>query len=109
MNEETVEMGSGNVWRDLGFENPELEQLRSALSFEIYTLIKQRKWDAAKIAQVLGISVSQAETLLTDAAFSDFSDVDRLFEFLNRLDISIDIYLKPSPQGGAYQQLHATT
>ena len=107
MNEAKIEIGSGNVFEDLGFENPEREQLKSALSFEIFTIIEQRKWNTAQTAIVLGISESQAEKLISEADFSSFDEVDRLFEFLNRLDVSIDIYLKPSPSGLAYQQLHA--
>ena len=104
MNAEKVFRGSGNVFKDLGFENPELEQLKSALSFEIFTLLKNLKLDRSLVAERLGID--EKKVLMLEQGEGDFS-VDALFSFFNRLDISIDIYLKPSPQGAAYQQLHA--
>src|ERR1039458_5225519 len=37
-----VKQGSGNVFRDLGFPNPEREPLKSRLTLETYRLIKDR-------------------------------------------------------------------
>jgi len=104
MNTEKIEMGSGNVFKDLGIPNPELEQLKSALSFEIFTLLQKRQLDRHVVAERLEIDLTQVALL--EQGDGDFT-VDALFNFLNRLDISIDIYLKNVPQGEAYQQLHA--
>ncbi len=104
MNTEKIEMGSGNVFKDLGIPNPELEQLKSALSFEIFTLLQKRQLDRHVVAERLEIDLTQVALL--EQGDGDFT-VDALFNFLNRLDISIDIYLKTSPHGAAYQQLHA--
>ena len=85
--------GCGNVFRDLGLPNPELEQLRALL--------------AAKIIHVLdeeGLSVRKAHER-TGTAAADFSrirqmkldrfTVDRLMSILARLgreaDISVDV------------------
>src|ERR1035437_6913547 len=37
-----VKEGSGNVFADLGFPNPEREQLKARLTLQIYRLIKDR-------------------------------------------------------------------
>jgi len=37
-----VKEGSGNVFRDLGFPNPEREQVKARLTLQIYRLIKDR-------------------------------------------------------------------
>ena len=104
MNEVKVKRGSGNVFKDLGFPNPELEQLKSALSFEIFTILKKQRLERQVVAERLGVDEIQVEML--EQGDGDFT-IDELFNFLNRLNISIDIYLKSSPQGAAYQQLHA--
>ena len=38
----TFEKGSGNVFADIGFANPEREQLKAHLTLKIYRIIKQR-------------------------------------------------------------------
>ena len=37
-----VEEGSGNVFADLGFANPEQERLKANLTLEIFKILKER-------------------------------------------------------------------
>lgn len=84
--------GSGNVFRDLGFENPDSEQLRSILAAEII-----RKLDDD------GLSVRKAQAL-TGIAAADFSrirsadlgrfTIDRLMLIVNRLGSRIEVAVK---------------
>lgn len=105
MSDETkVEIGSGNIFKDLGFPNAEEELLKARLGYEVYRILKQRYFSKEQAAKLLGIEVSKA-TALMNAEF-DF-EIGDLFNFLNQLNISIDIYLKPCPSGAAYQQLYA--
>ncbi|MEC4677779.1 MAG: helix-turn-helix transcriptional regulator, partial [Nitrospirota bacterium] len=85
------EESSGNVFEDLGFPNPEMEQLKSALSFEIFTILKKRKLTQAQAAKVLDIDQPQVSRL-KNADFTRFS-VERLFGFLNRLGRDVDIHI----------------
>ena len=41
-----VKQGSGNVFRELGFPNPEREQLKAQLTLRIYPIIIARKLTA---------------------------------------------------------------
>ena len=66
------EKSSGNVFQDLGFPNPEMEQLKSALSFEIFNILKQRKLTQSQAAKILGIDQPQVSKLKI-ADFTCFS------------------------------------
>src|ERR1039457_3021128 len=54
-NQIRVKESSGNVFADLGFPNPEREQLKARLTLEIYRLIKDRgpRLDARAVRQLL--------------------------------------------------------
>ena len=93
--------GSGNVFRDLGLPNPDLEQLRAIL--------------AARIVRVLdeeGLTVRRAEER-TGFAAADFSrvrraklgrfTVDRLMAMLDRLgqEVEVSVNVHPRPAQGA--------
>jgi len=84
--------GSGNVFRDLGFENSDGEQLKAILAAEII-----RKLDGE------GLSVRKAQAL-TGIAAADFSrirsadldrfTIDRLMMIVNRLGSRIEVAVK---------------
>ena len=44
----TFEKSSGNVFADLGFANPEREQLKAHLTLQIYRIIKKRELTQAQ-------------------------------------------------------------
>ena len=84
--------GSGNVYRDLGKENADIEQFKALLAAEI---IKTLDRD--------GVSVRQAQAR-TGIAAADFSrirnadlgrfTVDRLMMIVNRLGSRIEVAMK---------------
>lgn len=87
-----VMSGSGNVFRDVGFPNPDVEQAKALLSAEIIKVLNSRK-----------LSVRKAQTL-TKVQAADFSrirnadlkrfTIDRLMTILNRLDPEMDIKME---------------
>jgi predicted XRE-type DNA-binding protein len=76
------EVSSGNIFKDLGFPNPE----KTALSFQIYTILKERRLSQKAIAELLELDESQAAVLKR----GDLPDcgVDELFTYLNRLNFT---------------------
>jgi predicted XRE-type DNA-binding protein len=48
-----VKEGSGNVFQDLGFPNPEREQVKARLTLQIYRLIKDRGLTQAAAGEIL--------------------------------------------------------
>ena len=87
-----VTRGSGNVFRDLGHENADIEQFKAILAAEI---IKTLDRD--------GLSVRAAQSR-TGVAAADFSrirnaklgrfTVDRLMSIINRLGSRVDVKVR---------------
>lgn len=88
-----VEEGSGNVFADLGFANPEQERLKAHLTLEIYKLLKERGLRQREAAKLLGTSQPRVSELMRgrSGAFS----ASRLMEFLTALDQDVEITVRP--------------
>jgi predicted XRE-type DNA-binding protein len=89
-----VREGSGNVFADLGFPNPEREQLKARLTLQIYRLIKDRTLTQAEAGRILGIKQPHVSGLMRgqSGAFS----VERLMDFLTALGQDVEITLRPA-------------
>ena len=59
-----VTRGSGNVFADLGFANPEEELLKAQLVREIRDLLKRRRLTQAKAAELLGLKQPDVSALV---------------------------------------------
>jgi predicted XRE-type DNA-binding protein len=89
-----VKEGSGNVFRDLGFPNPEREQIRARLTLQIYRLVKDRGLTQAAAGKILGIRQPHVSGLMRGQS-GNFS-VERLMDFLTALGQDVAITVKPS-------------
>ena len=49
-------VGSGNVFKDLGFDRPEEELAKSDLAIQINKIIEQKGWNKKKAAGVLALT-----------------------------------------------------
>jgi predicted XRE-type DNA-binding protein len=89
-----VREGSGNVFADLGFPNPEREQLKARFTLQIYRLIKDRTLTQAEAGKILGIKQPHVSGLMRgqSGAFS----VERLMDFLTALGQDVEITLRPT-------------
>ena len=85
---------SGNVFADLGFANPEQEQLKAHLTLQIYRTIKARRLTQAKAGEVLGVKQPHVSNLMRGRSGS-FS-VGRLMEFLTALGQDVEITVRPT-------------
>ncbi len=88
------ERGSGNVFRDLGFERPDDELAKAALIVQVRELVAARRLRQVDTARVLGIPQSKVSVLLS--GHSEGFSTERLMRLLNRLDQDIDIVVRPS-------------
>ena len=100
-----VYKSSGNVFKDMGYPNPERELLRAQLELEIFRLLKQKEWSDKEAAKLLGIQEKDVATF-KDGDPSDY-EIGALFDFINRLDHHVDVYISPSRAGNAHLKLHA--
>lgn len=85
------EVGSGNVFADLGLPNPEERLAKAEVAFQINTLIEQKKLTQTAAAKLLGIDQPKISAL-SKGKLSGFS-LERLLNFLTILgkDVSINI------------------
>lgn len=90
-----VEMSSGNVFADIGIENPEEELTKAKLVWEIEQIIKRKKLTQAEAAKIIGINQPKVSALIR-RKLEGFS-VERLIHFLNTLGQDIDIIVRPKP------------
>jgi predicted XRE-type DNA-binding protein len=91
------EVGSGNVFADLGFPNAEEHLIKAQLVYKIDTLMKERglkQVDAAKLFRVKQPDVSK----MLRGDFRQFS-VERLMRFLMALGQDVEIVVKPRGKG----------
>lgn len=89
LNTEKVEIGSGNVFADLGFEDSEQRLLKAKLATKIAQLIEKKGWTQAQTAERTGLDQPKVSRLLR-GQLSGFS-ADRLFAVLNRLGHSVAV------------------
>ena len=94
-NDKKVTVGSGNVFADLGFANPDEELLKAKLIREIRAIIKRRKLTQAKAATLLGLKQPDVSALVTGRV-GKFS-IDRLVRCLGRLNYRVDIVIREKP------------
>ncbi len=103
-NDETIraELGSGNVFRDIGSKNPDEALMKAEVAMVIGKLIRQMDMNQAQVARTLGIDQPKVSLLLR-GRLKDFS-IMRLFRFLRALEQDIQIVITPhksSRKGGA--------
>lgn len=85
----TYAVSSGNVFEDLGLENPQDLLQKSRLVSLIGSVIQSREWTQSKAAAVMGIAQPDLSKLLKGhiAGFS----LDRLLSMLLALGVSVRI------------------
>ena len=84
--------GSGNIFSDLGFDNPEEMETKAKLVSQINAIIKKWKLTQKEAGTILGVTQSRVSDLAR-GGLSGFS-VDRLFRLLNKFDREIEIIVK---------------
>lgn len=89
-----VEESSGNVFADLGFPNPEREEVKARLTLQIYRLVKQRGLTQAAAGEILGIKQPHVSGLMRRQ--SGTYSVERLMDFLAALGQDVEITVRPT-------------
>jgi len=90
-----ITKSSGNVFADLGVENPEKHLAKVKLADQINEIIKKRGLKQVQAAKILEIDQPKVSAL-SCGRLDDFS-IERLISFLNRLDLDVEIVVKKKP------------
>ncbi len=89
MTKKTITPGSGNVFADLGFANPEEHQTKAKLVSQIADILKKRRMTQAVAAKLFGIDQPKVSAML-NGRFRGFS-VYRLMSFIAALGRDVEI------------------
>ncbi|NQU65345.1 MAG: XRE family transcriptional regulator [SAR324 cluster bacterium] len=87
------QVGSGNVFEDLGVENPDEYLQKAKIASLIYDIIESKNLNQKEAGLILGINQPKISSL-KNGRLEGFS-IERLFKFLNLLDQDIDIVVRP--------------
>jgi predicted XRE-type DNA-binding protein len=104
-NPRKVTASSGNVFADLGFENPEEYLLKAKLVREIGGIIKRRKLTQTRAATMLGLKQPDVSALVTGRV-GKFS-IDRLVRYLDRMDYKVDVVVRHQPRRASSRAIAA--
>jgi predicted XRE-type DNA-binding protein len=91
-----VTPGSGNVFADLGFAEPEEELTKAQLASHIRQVIKRRRLTQVAAAALMGIDQPKVSALL-NGRLANFSS-DRLMRLLTALGQDVEIVVKAKPR-----------
>ena len=92
-NKKGYEIGSRNVFKDIGVPNAEEHLVKAQLVFKIDTIMKDRGLKQVEAADLFGIRQPDVSKMLR-GEFRQFS-VERLLRFLVALDQDVEIVVKP--------------
>lgn len=95
------EVSSGNVFRDLGFPDPEMHLAKSRLTMEINAAIKARGWTQSKAASALG--TSQPTISLLKKGIIRSITYDRLISWLVILEQNVTISVSPAARNASVE------
>jgi predicted XRE-type DNA-binding protein len=101
-----VEVGSGNIFGDLGLKDADQLLARAQIGFDVFKILEDKKLKQREIADVLGIAQPDVSQLM-NGHFSRFT-TDKLLDFLKRLDHKVTIEVSRRRKGEPYQQVSFT-
>jgi predicted XRE-type DNA-binding protein len=87
---------SGNIYTDMGFKDAKERIVKADLAIMINQIIKQRNFNQNEAADILGINQPKVSAI-ANGRLKDFS-IERLIEFLNRLDQDVEITIHEKPR-----------
>lgn len=106
-NEIKVQSSIGNIFADIGLQNPEELLIKAELVRQISKIIASRKITQTKAAQILRIDQPKVSALLS-GKLSGFS-TERLLRFLNLLGNDVEIRVKMKPTSDSQAQTRVIT
>jgi predicted XRE-type DNA-binding protein len=97
------EVGSGNVFADLGLRDADQLLARSQIGFHVFKILEEKRLKQREIASILGIAQSDVSHLM-NGHFSRFT-TDKLLDFLKKLDRKVTIEVSRHHKGEPYQEV----
>jgi len=101
MSDEDFELvrGSGNVFRDFGDMNADLEQARAILAAKIINVLDDRKLSVRAAEKLTGVAASEFSRI-RNAKLGRFT-LDRMITILGKLGQDVDVQVSVRPRAAA--------
>jgi predicted XRE-type DNA-binding protein len=98
MSEDSFELvhGSGNVFRDLGLPNADLEQARAILAAKIVGILDARRLTVRAAEKLTGVAAADFSRIRTVKL--DRFTMDRLITILGKLDQEVEVTVAVRPR-----------
>src|SRR5882724_6355941 len=98
MSDEDFELvrGSGNVFRDFGDPNADLEQARAILAAKIINVLDDRKLSVRAAEKLTGVAASEFSRI-RNAKLGRFT-LDRMMTILAKLDQQVEVSIDVKPR-----------
>ena len=93
-----VEVGSGNIFADLGLPDADTHFLKAQIVSEIYRITSERKLTQARAGKLMGITQPEVSRMFK-GTFREYS-IERLMGFLTSFDRDVEIVVKPHKKAG---------
>lgn len=93
-----IEVGSSNIFADLGLPDAETHLLKAQIVSELYRLANERELTQAQVGKRIGISQPEVSRMFK-GHFREYS-VERLMEFLTGFDRDVEIVVRPHKKPG---------
>jgi predicted XRE-type DNA-binding protein len=93
-----IEVGSGNIFADLGLPDAEEMLLKSTIVIELRHLIKQRKLTQTAAAKLIGVGQADLSKILR-GQFHGYSEA-KLMRMLTAFDQDVEITTRPHRKSG---------
>ncbi|MBX9829233.1 MAG: helix-turn-helix domain-containing protein [Xanthobacteraceae bacterium] len=98
--------GSGNVFRDFGRPNADLEQARAILAARIIKALDERKLTARAAEKLTGVAHTDLSRI-RNAKLERFT-LDRMITILGKLDEDIEVSIDVRPRAAHHASVPAT-
>ena len=87
--------GSGNVFRDFGRHDADLQQAKALMASQIIKILEKRQWTTRKAQEATGVNHTDFSRI-RGANLSRFT-IDRLLMILSRLgqDVELSVRVRP--------------
>lgn len=87
LDDESITVGSDNVFADIGVSDPDLAMKKSDLAGRIRDTIRESGWSLTKTAEIMGIDQSHVSAIVRGRV-GDFT-LDRLIQLVMKLGQSV--------------------
>jgi predicted XRE-type DNA-binding protein len=100
-----VTRSSGNVFADIGIKDADEHRLKADLALKIADIIKKKGMTQKEAAAWIGATQADISNL-GRGQFKGFT-LDRLFHFLRKMDMDVQIHVRPVTSGRSRKSSHA--